>query len=51
MSKMGERRSRINFHAIAQLAELADYTIPFVIRAICKLGVADCLTSGPRSIE
>jgi O-methyltransferase domain len=48
---MTERRPRISFQAIAQLAELADYTIPFTIRAICKLGIADCLTSGPRSIE
>jgi hypothetical protein len=48
---MTERRPRIHFQAIARLAELADYTLPFAIRAVCKLGVADYLSSGPRSIE
>lgn len=44
-------RSRISFAAIANLAEMADYTIPFAIRAVCKLGVADHLTCGPRSVQ
>jgi len=42
---------RLNFQAIARLAELADFTIAFVIRAVCKLGVADALADGPQSIE
>lgn len=51
MSEATRQRSRISFQAIANLAQLADYTIPFAIRAICKLGVADHLAAGPRSIE
>jgi hypothetical protein len=42
---------RLNFQAIARLAELADFTIAFAIRAVCKLHVADALADGPRSIE
>ncbi len=48
---MTASRVRINFTAIAELARLADYTIPFAIRAVSRLGVADHLADGPRSIE
>lgn len=45
------RRTRIDLDSIFRLTELADYIIPFTIRAICDLGVADHLTEGPRSVE
>jgi len=45
------RRIRIDLGSIFRLTELADYIIPFTIRAICDLGVADYLTEGPRSVE
>lgn len=51
MGEVTKKRSRINFQAIASLSQLADYSIPFVLRAICRLGVADHLARGPRSIE
>ena len=44
-------RPRVSFEAIGQLAELADFTVAFTLRAICHLGVADCLARGPRSIQ
>lgn len=52
-STQGSRsvRPRISFEAIGQLAELADFTLAFTLRAICHLGVADFLVGGPRSIE
>jgi hypothetical protein len=34
-----------------RLANLADYVVPFTLRAICGLRVADHLAAGPRSIE
>jgi O-methyltransferase domain len=43
-------RARTGFQAIPQLAELADYTIAFTIRAIADLGIADHLASGPRGL-
>ena len=42
-------RARIDLQAIFQLTELADYIIPFSIRVVCDLGVADHLRDGPRS--
>ena len=42
---------RLNFQAMGRLAELADLTAAFAIRAVCKLGVSDALAEGPRSIE
>lgn len=43
-------RPRIDIQSVFRLTELADYIIPFTIRAICDLKVADHLTEGPRSI-
>jgi len=37
--------------AISRFTELADYIIPFTIRAMSELKVADCLRDGPKSIE
>ncbi|MEH1123262.1 methyltransferase [Micromonospora sp. CPCC 206061] len=34
---------------IVRLQELADYTVPLTIRAMCELGVADALAAGPRA--
>ena len=48
---MTTRRFRLDFRAMGHLARAADYTIPFVLRAICRLGVADHLGVGARSIE
>ncbi len=38
-----------SLEAMERFTELADYVIPFTIRAICELGVADHLNDGPRS--
>jgi hypothetical protein len=35
---------------IERFMELGDYIVPFAIRVIADLGVADCLAGGPRSI-
>lgn len=43
-------RPRIDIQSVFQLTELADYIIPYTIRAICDLGVADHLTDGPRTV-
>lgn len=48
---MSTRRSRISFDAIARLADVADFTAAFALRAVCKLGVADHLDEGPRAIS
>ena len=34
--------------AVADLADLADYVVPFAIRVACDLGLADHLIAGPR---
>ncbi|MFC4014159.1 methyltransferase [Nonomuraea purpurea] len=44
-------RPRIDIQSVFRLTELADYIIPFTIRAICDLGVADHLAEGPRTVE
>jgi hypothetical protein len=35
----------------ARLTELADYIVPFTLRAACDLKIADHLVDGPRSVE
>jgi hypothetical protein len=40
-----------DFTALARLAELADYIIPFAVRVVAGLGVADHLADGPRAVE
>ncbi len=45
------RRPRLNLQAIAELAELADYTFAFAVRAIGAIGVADHLRGGPLHID
>jgi predicted transcriptional regulator len=34
----------------ARLADLADYVVPFTLRAICELRIADHLAAGPRPV-
>lgn len=45
------RRPRIDLRAFQRLTELADYFVPFTIRAVCELGVADLLAAGPRHVD
>lgn len=40
-------RPRIDIGSVQRLADLADYVVPFAIRAVCTLGVADHLVDGP----
>ncbi|WP_055483324.1 methyltransferase [Sphaerimonospora mesophila] len=44
-------RPRIDITSVVQLTELADYIVPFAIRVVCDLAVADELTEGPRTVE
>ncbi|MEZ0073191.1 methyltransferase [Planotetraspora sp. GP83] len=44
-------RPRVDIESVFRLTELADYIIPFTIRAVCDLGVADHLTEGPRTVQ
>lgn len=44
-------RKRIDLKSFQRLTELADYFIPFTIRAIGELGIADELIDGPRTVE
>lgn len=45
------KRPRIDLAAFLRLTELADYFIPFTIRAVCELDIADRLIDGPRSAD
>lgn len=44
-------RPRIDIESVFRLTELADYIVPFTIRVICDLRVADQLVDGPRPVE
>jgi hypothetical protein len=44
-------RTRIDIQAVLRLTELADYIVPFTLRVICDLNVADQLIDGPRPID
>ena len=44
-------RPGIDLQAVFRLTELGDYIIPFTIRAICDLGVANHLADGPQTVE
>lgn len=44
-------RPRIDIASVRRLAELADYVLPFAIRAACELGVADQLVAGPLPVS
>jgi hypothetical protein len=43
-------RTRIDITSYVKLTELADYIVPFALRVVCDLGVADQLVDGPRTI-
>lgn len=36
--------------SVVRLTEMADYVVPFALRAACEIGVADFLEEGPRSV-
>ena len=42
---------RIDIASYVRMTELADYIVPFTIRAVAELGIADLLVDGPRSVE
>lgn len=44
-------KPRAGFQSMIRLNELADFTIPFAVRAICHIGIADHLANGPQRIE
>ena len=48
---MSVHPKRIDLRAILRLAELADYIVPFTIRVVADLGIADLLADGPRTAE
>jgi len=45
------RRTPIDADSIFTLLELGDYLLPYTIRAVCLLGVADHLVDGPLPLE
>jgi hypothetical protein len=38
------------YEDMTRLQELADYTVPITLRAVCDLGIADLLADGPREV-
>lgn len=42
---------RLDIASYLRLTELADYVVPFAIRIVCDLKLADHLIDGPRSVE
>ena len=36
--------------SVARLTEMADYIVPFTLRAVCELRIADALADGPRPV-
>ncbi|QLQ35877.1 methyltransferase [Micromonospora robiginosa] len=47
---MAPSRPRIDIESVFRLTELADYIVPFTVRAVADLGIADQLTDGPRPV-
>lgn len=47
---MTSGRARIDIASYVRLTELADYIVPFALRVVCDLGVADHLGDGPRPV-
>ncbi|MFF0366528.1 methyltransferase [Micromonospora sp. NPDC005087] len=47
---MAPTRPRIDIESVFRLTELADYIVPFTVRAVAELGVADQLVDGPRPV-
>ena len=44
-------RARLDLGSYLRMTELADYIVPFTIRAVCELGVANELVDGPLNID
>ncbi len=44
-------RPRLDIASYQRLTELADYVVPFAIRVVCDLKLADHLIDGPRTVE
>lgn len=42
---------RLDIASVVRLTELADYIVPFTLRVVCELRVADQLAGGPRSVD
>lgn len=47
---MTDSPARSDIQSLARLTELADYIVPFTLRAVCDLRVADHLSDGPRPV-
>lgn len=47
---MAPNRPRIDIASVFRLTEIADYIVPFTIRAVAELNVADHLIDGPRPV-
>ena len=45
------RRQRIDIASILRLTELADLVVPFAVRAVAELRIADLLAAGPRPVD
>ncbi|GAA3734234.1 methyltransferase [Salinactinospora qingdaonensis] len=48
---MAVRRARLDIESYVRLTELADYIVPFALRVICDIGLADHLVDGPRPVD
>jgi hypothetical protein len=48
---MTQTLEKLDMRPVMRLAVLADYIVPFTIRVIADLGIADLLAGGPRSAE
>src|SRR5215468_7914423 len=44
-------RRRLDLQSVSRLVRLADYVVPFTIRTIIQLHVADALAQGPQSVQ
>jgi hypothetical protein len=44
-------KPRPDIASVVRLTELADYIVPFTLRVVCELGVADHLAGGPRPVD
>jgi O-methyltransferase domain len=48
---MTQTIEKIDMRPVLRLAVLADYIVPFAIRVVAQLGVADHLAGGPRHVD
>lgn len=48
---MARSRPRLDLESVFRLTQMADVVVPFCIRAVADLGIADLLAGGPRSVE